>query len=364
MRTYRQRGRPVSRLTRADAKKKNISILLGAIFVKKIYPPVFIVLIFFLVSGAACAHEILPGGRAEKMMRALAEAYPEKIERVEYRDGDWAVLMEGKWYFYSDNRLLPEELLPMKENYSPQSFYEYFTQLPEWRAHEGEAAERMKNILQERRRNPPRRDSSFFDTIWNARNSNEAYGNLVKINFLGKSLNVHKDLAERFAKVEARINEAAKNDPALRYWINNIGSVSAWNWRNVAATVSRSFHAYAVAVDILPKNHRNLHTYWLWSADTTKEWYNIPYSQRWHPPDAVIMAFEAYGFCWGGKWQLFDTMHFEYRPEIMLMSGIAFEMGGDAEALLISVEAGATINFPDFTEEWEAFLKRINKEDD
>ena len=26
--------------------------------------------------------------------------------------------------------------------------------------------------------------------------------------------------------------------------------------------------------------------------------------------------FEKHGFIWGGKWDHFDTMHFEYRPEL------------------------------------------------
>ena len=27
-------------------------------------------------------------------------------------------------------------------------------------------------------------------------------------------------------------------------------------------------------------------------------------------------AVEAEGFAWGGRWFYFDTMHFEYRPEL------------------------------------------------
>ena len=265
---------------------------------------------------------------AEKMMKSIAEAYAEKIDSVEYRNGDWAVLMEGKWYYYADFHLLPEELLPLKENYAPQSFYEYFSHLPEWKAYEGETAERLRNVLKDRRdpkKNQPRRDSSFFDTIWSARGHKESYYNIVYISFLGKSVSVHKALAERLAKVEARINRAAKTDPVVRYWINNIGSVGGWSWRNVAGTGNRSFHAYGAALDILPKRYKNLHVYWLWSAEFNDEWYNIPYSRRWHPPDSVVKAFEAHGFCWGGKWQLFDTMHFEYRPEIMLMFDMPFE---------------------------------------
>jgi hypothetical protein len=37
-------------------------------------------------------------------------------------------------------------------------------------------------------------------------------------------------------------------------------------------------------------------------------------------PDAVVAAFERHGFVWGGKWLFFDTMHFEYRPEILILA--------------------------------------------
>ncbi|MDR1839603.1 MAG: M15 family metallopeptidase, partial [Treponema sp.] len=39
-------------------------------------------------------------------------------------------------------------------------------------------------------------------------------------------------------------------------------------------------------------------------------------------PQKVIKIFETYGFIWGGKWLFFDTMHFEYRPEILIFNGM------------------------------------------
>jgi hypothetical protein len=32
-----------------------------------------------------------------------------------------------------------------------------------------------------------------------------------------------------------------------------------------------------------------------------------------------VEIFEKHGFIWGGRWYHYDTMHFEYRPEILLM---------------------------------------------
>jgi hypothetical protein len=57
----------------------------------------------------------------------------------------------------------------------------------------------------------------------------------------------------------------------------------------------------------------------------TEDWYAIPYAQRWMVPEAVVRAFEVQGFVWGGKWRFFDTIHFEYRPEILLAAGLLKE---------------------------------------
>ncbi|MGC1959145.1 MAG: M15 family metallopeptidase, partial [Pseudolabrys sp.] len=34
-------------------------------------------------------------------------------------------------------------------------------------------------------------------------------------------------------------------------------------------------------------------------------------------PIEIVRIFEKQGFIWGGYWYHFDTMHFEYRPELL-----------------------------------------------
>ena len=34
-------------------------------------------------------------------------------------------------------------------------------------------------------------------------------------------------------------------------------------------------------------------------------------------PQVLVDTFESQGFIWGGRWYHFDTMHFEYRPELL-----------------------------------------------
>ena len=172
---------------------------------------------------------------------------------------------------------------------------------------------------------PVRRSPHFFDDLWRIHNGDESYQRVKTIRFLGKSIMVHYAILEDVSLVEERILELAKTDPRVQSWIKNIEYVEGWSWRNIADIQSRSFHSYGAAIDILPKSLGGKETYWLWASRKNPEWWNISYNGRFHPPDPVIKAFESYGFIWGGKWLFFDTMHFEYRPEILILSGMKLE---------------------------------------
>jgi hypothetical protein len=260
--------------------------------------------------------------RGERIMKALAQAYPDRLGPAEYRDGDWAVPVRGEWYYYAEGRLLPEELRSKAAEYDPQPFYRYAADLPPWHKPDPEEESRFREQAARRRSRPPKRSQHFYDALWRAHNRDESYDRIKSIRFLGKSVMVHYAILEELSLVEERILGEAKNDPRIKQWINRIDTLDAWNWRSIAETQSRSFHAYGAAVDILPSSTGKLETYWLWTARKKSDWWNMSYEQRLHPPEAVIKAFEAYGFVWGGKWLFYDTMHFEYRPEIFILNDI------------------------------------------
>jgi hypothetical protein len=74
-------------------------------------------------------------------------------------------------------------------------------------------------------------------------------------------------------------------------------------WRPIAGTETLSAHSFGIAVDI----NTNYSDYWRWRRGG---WRNrIPYP--------IVEVFERHGFIWGGKWSHYDTMHFEYRPELL-----------------------------------------------
>jgi hypothetical protein len=271
---------------------------------------------------AGRTHEQPQPDRAERVIKALAAAYPQRIERAVFRNGDWAVFLENSWYYYAGGRMLPEELLYMADDYSPHAFYNYQKELPEWRRPSPEEAERLSSMASSRATARRKRSTHFFDALFRARSSDEAYQRIKTIRFLGKSVNVHYSILEDLSLVEERILLAARTDSGVQAWINSINNLEGWSWRNVADTQSRSFHAYGTAIDILPRTFEGRETYWLWAANKNLDWWNISYNGRYHPPDAVVKAFERFGFIWGGKWLFFDTMHFEYRPEVLILNGM------------------------------------------
>jgi hypothetical protein len=111
--------------------------------------------------------------RAQQVMKALAAAYPGPVQRAELYNGDWTVMVRGIRYYYCAGRLLPEELRTQAENYSPQPFYNYVAELPAWKAPSAEEAARFKTMAENRSRNPIKRSTLFFFTLWQARTREE-----------------------------------------------------------------------------------------------------------------------------------------------------------------------------------------------
>ena len=113
--------------------------------------------------------------------------------------------------------------------------------------------------------------------------------------------------------VNARLAEVVKDLDQLpadmtRYLVPSAG---IYNCRTIVNTNRLSVHAFGAAIDINDK----LSDYWEWSKgkDGKITWKN-------RIPAAIGEIFERHGFIWGAKWYHFDTMHFEYRPELIALA--------------------------------------------
>lgn len=145
-----------------------------------------------------------------------------------------------------------------------------------------------------------------FEPLFHATyGASQAQVDVVSIEFLGQKLKVHRKVAPIFARVEKRLEAVLDKDPTLRPFLTNMGGT--FNWRKIANTNRQSAHSYGVSIDLnVARSH-----YWEWAKPKTPmHWEN-------RIPQVIVDAFEAEGFIWGGRWYHYDTMHFEYRPELL-----------------------------------------------
>jgi len=121
---------------------------------------------------------------------------------------------------------------------------------------------------------------------------------LVKVPFAGHTVLFHRRGAAALARVSAKL-ELLLPTPALE----RLGGTFAT--RAIAGTDRTSAHAWGIAIDIDPR--------------VSDYWRNMPGKPVWknRVPPAIVEAFESEGFVWGGRWFHYDTMHFEYRPELL-----------------------------------------------
>jgi hypothetical protein len=259
----------------------------------------------------------------EGEMKALALAYPDRIGEVALRGDDWAVRVDDTWYFWAHGRLLPAELRHRWESYASYRFYSYSRGLPPIPDLDEEAKRKLKERLERSTANPPKRHEGFLADLYQAGTRSQTEAGIVTVKLMGFEVRVNDQVAEPLKAVNRRLELLTETDPVVRRFVDGLKGLAGYNWREIAGTQSRSYHSYGIAIDLAPKSFGGRHTYWRWALPQTDEWYAIPYEQRWMVPVQVIEAFEQQGFVWGGKWFFFDTMHFEYRPEILILAEAA-----------------------------------------
>lgn len=134
----------------------------------------------------------------------------------------------------------------------------------------------------------------------------EVQSKLVTVNWLGQPVKFTSvnGAAEQLKKVAAELEKY----PELKKYLKSSGT---FYWRQVRGAKRMSAHSYGIAFDIgVPDSD-----YWLWKYPKAGETGRIGYANRF--PHKIAEIFRKYGFIWGGAWYHFDTMHFEYRPEIL-----------------------------------------------
>ena len=147
------------------------------------------------------------------------------------------------------------------------------------------------------------RNDEFLGKIYGA-SENEIKANLTNVVWLKDfgaqkvKFNARNGAARALANVSEELNELVKKDRKFLPFLRLLGGT--YKYRVIAGTNRLSAHSYGIAIDInVERSH-----YWRWH----KEYKNLI-------PREIVEIFERHGFIWGGRWEHFDTMHFEYRPE-------------------------------------------------
>ena len=266
----------------------------------------------------APASAALPG---ERETLAMARAYPTRIEGREIREGEWALRVRGRWFAWAGGRILPPEDLERREDYIPLRFYSYYRGPRVRPVPSPEQVEtlRARNLSGNADARP--RSDAFLDGLYGIASEAEAEEVMVSVAFLGRPVRVHPLLTEPLKRAEAGIRSAQAADPGLRAFTAGIAQIQGYHWREIAGTQRRSYHGYGAAVDVIPRSYGGRFAYWRWAFDAgIRDWWDLPDERIWLVPRAFVDAMEAEGFVWGGKWLWYDTVHFEYRPEVLRLT--------------------------------------------
>lgn len=147
------------------------------------------------------------------------------------------------------------------------------------------------------------RNDTFLKKLYGSTKS-EIEKNLTTVNWLpnhgGKKLqfNKNENASAQLQKVSDELDRLP--DEFMKYLKKIDGT---YYFRKIAKTERLSAHSYGIAIDLDTHYSR----YWQW--DKTHNFHN-------EFPKEIIDIFEKHGFIWGGRWYHYDTMHFEYRPEL------------------------------------------------
>lgn len=233
------------------------------------------------------------------LVRAYAErlvkAYPDCIVGIE---NNYVVFKNGARLLFDDGRsktLAEQYAAPDIEDMLKMVYVKGATGAPA----EGQDPGRIRN-------------DTFFKTMYGA-SAAAVQRHLVPITWLPKTAPQVLRVS-RINGVDKRlqaISQALEQLPAhLLPYVQQVAGT--FSWRLIKGTDRISTHSFGITMDINLKYSN----YWQWDHKTTDEHRPVPGYKNRIPPE-IVAIFEQHGFIWGGKWYHYDTMHFEYRPELL-----------------------------------------------
>ena len=153
------------------------------------------------------------------------------------------------------------------------------------------------------------RNLAFFRKMYGNCWRGEVTGKLVPVVWLPKTWN-YTFRATAVNGVAQKLTEISQEIELLPEKIRRAAypTSGVYACRGIVDTSQPSMHSYGAAIDM----NIAFADYWYWQRSANGA---ITYRNRM--PNELVEIFERHGFIWGGKWYHHDTMHFEYRPELI-----------------------------------------------
>lgn len=225
----------------------------------------------------------------------FGKAYPDAFEGVQREGNEIYLKFRGQSFRYDDHKAKTEEEIMSTPDLQDTLQQPY----PLGRSKEAPASDADPGRI---------RSQPLLEVLYGA--TEEAVrSNLVQVGFVGHKVafNRQQGAADALAAAGRELEKLTKDHPELQPYFEKLGG--SFNWRPIAGTNRLSAHSFGIAVDLNPAKAR----YWRWDQDRSS-----------YRPDGfpfqIVDVFERHGFIWGGKWSHYDSMHFEYRPELILLA--------------------------------------------
>lgn len=238
-----------------------------------------------------CSFHIVSGQNNSKLANKLVQAYPSTIKEysnsyIIFNNGNKILFDDGKHNKNTEELLNKPSLLDMMNcNYAA-------------------------GTVSDPKTSPGRIRSEDFMKQMYGRTSVEVQKNLTTITWCPRLVNIKLKVTtiNGVDKQLQKISDELDKYPELQKYLSE---ATTFNWRIIKGTNRLSTHSFGTAIDL----NIRYSNYWQWDCRCTNEDAQLKYKNQ--IPQKIVDVFEKYGFIWGGKWYHYDTMHFEYRPELL-----------------------------------------------
>ncbi|MEY3049805.1 MAG: hypothetical protein RL365_1843 [Bacteroidota bacterium] len=236
----------------------------------------------------------------QKVSKTLTDSIPSKVglllrayKNIVSFDGKYIVFPSGKKIIFDDSTKKNTEALLNSPDIEDMFCWAYNTEADKPTEDPGRV-----------------RNEDFFKAVY-GETSTEVRTHLMALKWCPNTVNQTIMFSTKNGAYEALQKVSAELDkhPEWSKYLTNIGGT--FNWRVIKGTDRLSAHAFGITIDI----NTAYSNYWQWDCDCTNENANLDYKNR--IPMGIVDIFEKNGFIWGGRWRHYDTMHFEYRPELL-----------------------------------------------